>query len=148
VDHISQGFYSMAKRESSEFNMAEEIRALLKENKKLTGREVFNALKEKFPKQPINQNSCTVAFSNARKSMGLRSVRRPRPAKSSGPIGAVRPWAAKKAATASTSASSAVPSALAGMDLLLAAKQLLQQCGGDKDSAMAAIRQVASLQMS
>ncbi|MBL8815420.1 MAG: hypothetical protein JNL58_05280 [Planctomyces sp.] len=137
----------MAKREGSEFNMAEEIRTLLKEDKKLTGREVFNALKEKFPKQPINLNSCTVAFSNARKSMGLRSVRRPRPAKSSGPIGAVRPWAGKKAA-ASSSTSSAVPTALAGMDLLLAAKQLLQHCGGDKDAAMAAIRQVASLQMS
>jgi hypothetical protein len=33
------------------------------------------------------------------------------------------------------------------MDLLVAAKLLLQQCQGDQDVALAAIRQVAALQM-
>ncbi len=139
----------MAKRESSEFNMAEEIRALLKDNRKMSGKEVLAALQQKFPKQAINTNSCMVAFSMARKSMGIRTVRRARPVKSVASASAspaVRPWAVKKK-SAPVAAAVAVAGAVAGIELLVAAKDLLEKCGGDPELALSAIRQLAALQM-
>ena len=54
--------------------MAGEIRDLLKANPGMTGREVLEALKAANPKRTINANSCGVAFSNARKSLGIARV--------------------------------------------------------------------------
>lgn len=145
--HQPQENCSMAKRESSEFSMAEEIRSLLKENRKLSGKEVLAALQQKFPKQAINTNSCMVAFSMARKSLGIRTVRRARPGKSTTAASpAVRPWAVKKKA-APVAAAVAVAGAVAGIELLVAAKGLLEKCGGDPELALGAIRQLAALQM-
>ena len=59
----------------AEFNMAEQIRLLLRQNPQLTGREVEAALREKFPRQKIRSTSCQVAFSNARKTLLLVASR-------------------------------------------------------------------------
>lgn len=77
----------MAKKKASrgEFNMSAEIRDLLTADGTLTGREVFETLQAKFPGTQINEASCNVAFSNARKALGIRKsgrgkvVRRRRP---------------------------------------------------------------------
>jgi hypothetical protein len=60
-----------------EFNMAAEIREILTGNPELTARGVETLLIAKFPKQKINSTSCGVAFSNARKRLGLRSGPQP-----------------------------------------------------------------------
>ena len=66
----------MAKKARSDFNMAEEIRTLLRKKRSLTGPEVYAALTEKFPGQEINKSSCGVAFSDARKKLGIKGGRR------------------------------------------------------------------------
>lgn len=131
----------MAKRSSSGFNMAAEIRTLLGENRDLSGREVIEALRTKFPKQTINPNSCSVAFAHARRDLGIRTVRKKRPA--GGKIGRTYRVAARK----NRPAASASP-AMLNMDLLKTARTLLQQCEGDASLAAAAIRQVSELQVS
>jgi hypothetical protein len=139
----SQENRSMAKKSSSsggvDFNMAEEIRQLLEKDQSLTGRQVIDALKAKFPKQAINENSCSVAVVNARRKMGISVIRKRRPA--GGPKKTARIWS--RAQPVSAAAAAGAPN----MDLLVAAKLLLQQCQGDQDVALAAIRQVAALQM-
>ena len=46
----------MAKKKSaSGFNMAAEIRSLLRQNRSLSGSEVYVALKKKFPRQTDQQ---------------------------------------------------------------------------------------------
>ena len=116
----------MAKKKPA-FNMAEEIRLLLKADRTLTGRQVADALKKKFPKARINSNSCGVAYSGARKQLGLRSKKK---------VGRKKRPAAKAA------------SAPVRLDTLRAAKQFLASCGGDTEVAVAAIRQLSSLQIS
>ena len=135
----------MAKKSSSsggvEFNMAEEIRQLLEKDQSLTGRQVIDALKAKFPKQSINENSCSVAVVNARRKMGISVIRKRRPA--GGPKKTARIWSRAQPISSAAGAAAGVPN----MDLLVAAKILLQQCEGNQEVALAAIRQVAALQM-
>ena len=117
----------MAKKKSS-FNMAEEIRALLKADKSLSGGQVLTALKKKYPRQRINQSSCSVAYSGARKRLGIGSknkktvVRRKRPVSRS--------------------------AVALNIEALRAAKQFLAACDGDTDLAITALKQLSSLQMS
>lgn len=120
---------------NNDINMAEEIRSLLAENRQMTGREVINALKEKFPKLSINENSCSVAYTAARKKLGIASVRRK------------RPTAKARKRPAGSTKSAAVSAPVAGMDMLQAAKELLQYCQGDSTLAAAALKHVAALQM-
>jgi len=65
----------MANKAQVEFNMAAEIRLLLRKNPQLTGREVEAALRKKFPRRKINSKSCGVAFSNARRTLRLIASR-------------------------------------------------------------------------
>ena len=65
----------MAKK--SQFNMSAEIRALLKEKQQLTGPELYAKLSQKNPSQKINKNSFGVAFSTARRKLGISRKRRP-----------------------------------------------------------------------
>ena len=123
----------MAKKKASRagFNMSAEIRALLKEDSNLAGKDVVAALAAKFPGEKINENSCHVAFSNARKALGLRkkgrkSVRRKKPVE-----GRVR----------------AVPVVKpVDMDTLKAARKYVSEVG-DAQKAVAAIHQLTSLQI-
>ncbi len=134
----------MAKRADSDdkFVMAVEIRNLLRGNRAMTGREVVDALREKFPKQTINPNSCSVAYAHARRDLKIRSVRRKKP----GVSAADRPG--RKSAGARKSAGGySLASAQPGIELLKAAKALLQHCQGDSSLAAAAVRQVSELQM-
>jgi hypothetical protein len=127
--------------DSTEFNMAEEIRSLLKTNRNMSTRDIINAIREKFPKQTINENSCSVAVVYARRKMGITVVRKRRPVASPGKKAA---WsAARPAAPVAKASAVGVP----GIDLLIAAKELLKRCGGDETAALNAIRQVAALQM-
>ncbi len=119
----------MAKKKArSGFNMAEEVRKLLKENRKLTGPEVYAALKKKFPKQKFNENSFSVAVSAARKKLGIKG-RRGRKA------GAKRTVMKKRPASTTVSIES----------LQAAAKYVAQV--GDADKAIAAVKQVSALQI-
>lgn len=118
----------MAKKKSarSEFNMAAEIRALLGQNPSLSAREVHEALQRKFPNEKVNKSSCDVSYYTFRRKMGLgkprRKVRRLKPG-SRGP----RPGRVN-------------------LDALLAARKFIADVGGE-ETAVAAIKQVASLQI-
>ena len=119
----------MAKKKLG-FNMAKEIRSLLAENRKLSGREVRDALAKKFPKEKINAVSCGVAYSNARVKLGIsRSVKRKKPVR-------------KQAVTRKSSVTAV------NIERLQAAKSYLAKCGGDETAAVAAVRQLSSLQIS
>ena len=114
----------MAKKKSG-FNMAQAIRAILEADNALSSKQVLAALKKKFPRQKINESSCGVAFSGARKKLGIggtrKMVRRRKPvARSSSPV---------------------------DFDVLRAAKQYLAACGGDSDTAITAVKQIRSLQI-
>ena len=126
----------MAKRAAKgEFVMAAEIRALLESNKNLTGPEVVAALQKKFPSQEINRNSASVAFANARKSMGITSAKRVKKRRRP-----VRRNVLRSTPTATTSSP-------VNLEVLQAAKSLLQKCGGDASAASNALKSVAALQV-
>ena len=62
----------MAKKKASGgFNMSEQGRKLVGAKNTITGKEVYETLVKKFPKQTINEGSCLVAFSAARNQLGL-----------------------------------------------------------------------------
>ena len=101
-----------------DFNMAAEIRGLLTQNPKLTGREVEAAIRKKFPRRKFNSSSCQVAFSIARKQLGLRLPK------------TMRSYSDDQE-----------------VNLLFNAKQYVDQCGGDVDRAFAGLKELASLQL-
>ncbi len=122
----------MAKKKASGgFNMSAEIRKLLRANRTMMGREVYNSLVKNFPKQKINENSCLVAFSKSRLQMGLTKKR------------------AKKTSVARKVVKRRKPStAVTAVDLnaLQAAAKFVAQIGS-ADKGIAAIRQLQSVQI-
>lgn len=69
----------MAKKASnSEFNMAEAIRDILKENPKLNCKETADAVMAKNPSVKINKNSFSVAYYTGRKKLGIGTTSRRR----------------------------------------------------------------------
>lgn len=126
--------------------VAQEIRAMIEANKSIKGPEVMAALREKFPKETFNDKSCQVSYANIRKSMGLARTVKKKPggsnAKAGRPSGRpVGTW--RQSAAVAPTAESAVY-----IDLLQAAKALLQHCNGDVTVAVQALKQIAALQMS
>lgn len=116
--------------------MSEEIRKILGTKPAASNKEVFEILIAKFGKGKFNEASCGVAVSNQRKKLGLskgkkRSVKRPRP------LGARRGRPPKSASYGSG----------VNLDALRAAKSLLAAVEGDDTAAVAAIRQLHSLQL-
>ena len=129
--------------------IAQEIRALVQANNEIKGPDVMSALREKFPKIVFNDNSCQVAYANARKKLGLAKTVAKRP------IGAARlgrrpgrpPGRPPGSAAASAASVGSTAAASVDISLLQAAKALLQHCKGDAVVAQSALKQIASLQM-
>ena len=120
----------MAKKKASrgEFNMSAEIRSLLQGNANLSSREVYEQLQQKFPNNKVNRNSCNVAFSQARRKLGIRpgarrQVRRRRPG-----------MRAMKQGNA------------VNLTLLKAARKFMGEAGSSQ-AAISAIQQLESLQI-
>ncbi|MCA8999869.1 MAG: hypothetical protein KDA80_22935 [Planctomycetaceae bacterium] len=127
----------MAKKKANRtdgFNMSEEIRNLLTEDKSLSSREVFEALQKNFPGQEINRNSCNVAFSQARRRLGIKKGRSSKAVR--------KPGAARRGRAASVASA---PQAV-DLPLLKSASKFLAEAGSSQ-TAIAAIQQVASLQI-
>ncbi len=118
--------------------ISQEILAIVQANKAIKGPEVMTVLREKYPKVSFNEASCQVAYANARKKLGLTRTVVKRPGDTTKP--AYRP-ARPKAFSASASTGTV------DINLLQAAKALLQHCGGDSSLALEALKQVAALQM-
>ncbi|MGE0379008.1 MAG: hypothetical protein AB7Q45_26705 [Planctomycetaceae bacterium] len=123
----------MAKKTSARrdgFTMASAVRAILQDSPELSGKEVLALIKERFPKQKINENSFGVAFSGARKKLGIskgrKKVRRRR-----------RPGAVRSRQAAGVAID---------IETLQAARRFLTQVG-DLDRAISAIKQVQTLQI-
>ena len=121
----------MAKKKASGgFNMAGEIRKLLRAKRTITGREVYNALVKNFPNQKIKEGSCLVSFSASRMQMGLKKR-------------------AMKKSVAGKVVKRKMPStAVTVVDLnalQIAAKFVAQV--GSADTAIAAIKQLQSVQI-
>lgn len=124
----------MAKKKSSDgINMAEEIRTVLQENPKFSGREVIEALTAKHPGLKINKASAGVAFSNARKKLGIVKGTTKR-------RGGAR--VVRKRVPASTTSRPALDIAT-----LQAAVRFVSQVG-NSEAAIEAVRQVVALQIS
>lgn len=131
----------MAKRAASKDGVviSQEIQALVRENNAIRGPEVMAALRAKYPKMTFNENSCQVAYANARKKLGIARTVVKRPVGSSGPIGkATNKYSMSAGSKGAASETTAI---------LYAAKSLLQACNGDEAAAQAALKTVASLQM-
>ena len=120
------------KKSATKFNMAAEIRSLLKQNRALSAREVYEALKKKFPRQSINESSCGVGFSGARKKLGISQTKTGRKRKMDKKT--VRKM--KPAATAQA----------VDMATLQAAAKFVSEVG-NAEKAIAAIRQLRALQI-
>ena len=116
------------KKSASGFNMAAEIRGLLTENRDLSGKEVYAALKKKFPREGINESSCGVAFSGARKKLGIAPKR------------------GRKRKTAVVKMKPAAAALKVDLNALQAAAKFVSEVG-DAEKAIAAIRQLRSLQI-
>ena len=114
------------KKVISDFNMAAEIRKLLRGKRSMTGSEVYNALVENFPNQNINKNSCSVAFyKNRTKKAGKKKS-------------VTRKVVKKKRPSAAVTA--------VDLNALQAAAKFVAQIG-DSDKAIAAIKQLESVQI-
>ena len=122
------------KRAAGDFNMAKEIRALLSSNRNLTGKEVFLALVDKFSNQTLNEASCGVAFSNARKQLGIS-------------VGLEKRTVKKKIVKRKIAATKAAAPVAAVVDLptLQAAAKFVSEIGS-ADRVIAAIKQLKTLQ--
>lgn len=118
----------MAKK--SGFNMSAEFREMLAKNSSLTSGEAFRALEAKYPKESLNKNSASVAFFNTRKKLGLTPKR--------------------KGTTVRKQVPSVTAAKVSSLDFeaLRSAKAFLEACGGDKDVALQALKQLGSLQIS
>jgi hypothetical protein len=118
------------KKPAGAFVLTGAVRDVLKKDSTLKASQVIEAIRKEHPGEKFNEASAKVAFSNERKKLGIarkrrRKVRKPRP---------VMVGAMKKG-----------PRAL-NLDLLQAAKSLLA-AAGSSENALAALRQVASLQV-
>ena len=125
----------MAKKKTAgEFNMAEEIRRLLRASRKMAGKDVYRALVAKFPNQTINEGSCGVAFSNARKLLGISTGLKKKVVKKK----VAKRRIAKKQTAAQATVAVDIPT-------LQAAAKCVSEIGG-ADKAIAAIKQLKTLQ--
>jgi cell shape-determining protein MreC len=119
----------MAKKKSRRgtFNMSAAVRDVLKENPKLSAKEVEAEVKKQHPGQKINSNSLSVSFSSVRKKLGItkgkkRSVKRRKPSASGRANGTV------------------------DMAALFTARKYVAEVG-DVDAALEAVRQLRTLQV-
>jgi hypothetical protein len=119
----------MAKKISrrGNFNMSAAIRDVLKENPKLSAKEVEAEVRKQHPGQKMNSRSLSVVFSSARHQLGItkgkkRSVRRRKPS----PRGRVN--------------------GIVDMAVLQAARKYVSEVG-DVDAALEAVRQLRTLQV-
>lgn len=108
--------------------MSQAVRDVLKENPQLSGKEVEAEVRQRNPGRKINSSSLNVAFSNARKQLGIvkgkkRSVKRRKP-----------------------SAGGARGTASVDMGALQAARKYVSEVG-DVDAALEAVRQLKTLQI-
>jgi hypothetical protein len=115
------------KKPAGDFVLAVAVRDVLKADSSLSANQVIESIRKSHPGVRFNEASAKVAFSNMRRQLGIarkrRKVRRVRPA----------------------AGAAASPRALK-LDLLQAAKNLLI-AAGSSDNAIAALKQVASLQV-
>ncbi|TWT29156.1 hypothetical protein KOR42_55570 [Thalassoglobus neptunius] len=126
----------MAKKKASQgaFVMSAEMRKVVSENPEIKGKDAIALLKKRFPGEKINENSANVAFSNARKAIGV-SGKTSAPAASSTPT--------RRPAPAKTQA----PKAQTGnFNVLEAAKELVE-AAGDSQTAIEALKQLDKLQV-
>lgn len=125
----------MAKRKAGRggFNMAEAIRDELKKNPDLSLKECLAAVQAVHPGFAPKSTSFGVAFSNQRRKLGLKPRRRGKTVRRR------MPGAAPKAA--------ATTSGGLNMELLQAARKFVAVAGGDADTAVAAVRALALLQI-
>ncbi|MFK7817846.1 MAG: hypothetical protein AB8G99_03965 [Planctomycetaceae bacterium] len=125
----------MAKK-SSGVNMSEEIRKILGDNPQASNSEIYQQLVKKFGKGKLNEDSCGVAASIQRKKLGINKGKRKAVRKAKPAVRTNRP--ASKVQAAGTAVD---------YDVLKSAKSLLTAVGGDESAAIAAIRQLNSLQI-
>lgn len=121
----------MAKK--SDFNMSKAIRDLLERNPKMTGTEVYNALKKKNPRRSINRGSMGVAFTNARQKLGISAPKKSSKRAKKRGGGVVRRVAKPSSDNISLSA-------------LRSARELLSATGGDVSTATAILKEMKALQ--
>lgn len=120
----------MAKKKASgNFVMTAAVRDILQQDPSLKATQVIEALRKKYPGEKINEASCKVAFSNERRKLGIGKRRR------------------RKLRKPGMSASGGnKPQRLMKFEVLQAAKNFIAAAGSSED-AIAAIRQVTSLQV-
>lgn len=111
----------MAMKKSGSFVMSKEILDIVRKTPNLKGREVIELLQKKYPKENINEKSAAVAFSNARKALGIGKDK------------------TKTHSSRQASGSSDVAA-------LKAAREFVSSIG-DTKSALAAIQQLEDLQL-
>lgn len=136
--------------ESSGFNMSSSIRDILTENARLNSREVIEELMKRFPTETINKNSANVAFSNARRKLGIKSGRH-RKVRMRKPD-AVSPGSYQlNMMRGSRSESQGMPRSasrheMLDFDTLKAAKKFISEVGS-AEKALQALQQIQSLQI-
>lgn len=118
----------MAKKKAARGFVMASVREALEKDPTLTANQVVAIIHKQHPSAKFNEASAKVAFSNARRKMGIARKRRK--------VRRLRPMMA---------AAKASPRALK-LDLLQAAKNLLA-AAGSSENAISALRQVASLQV-
>ncbi len=117
------------KKPAGEFVLAAAVRDILTKDPTLKASQVIENIRKAHPNVKFNEASAKVSFSNMRRQMGIARKRRK--------VRRMRPMMA--------AAGKASPRALK-LDLLQAARNLLA-AAGSTDNALAALRQVASLQV-
>lgn len=126
-----------ANKTASGFNMAEEIRKVLKGNPKLKLAETLATLVKTFPKKKFNKGSFNVAFYTARNQMGIKAKKTTRQRK--------KTTTSKK--TTVVKRTPAATNQSVNLATLQAAAKFIAEAGGTQQ-ALDAIRLLRDLQIS
>lgn len=135
----------MAKKKASDegFVMSRAVAAIIKDAPTLKGKEVVEQLKAQYPSEDINEKSALVAFSIARKNLGLGKSAKKKKAKAR----TVAKRAPKATAAPAKSAKPTASSSAAGLDGLKAARAYVQQVGTTA-AAKSLLAELEGLQLS
>ena len=138
---LPQAENNMAKKRTrgGDFNMSEQLRKIIRENRRITFPEAHEPLQKQCPGENINENSASVVFYNARRQVGVK--------KRVGKKATTKKQATgRKKGTKQTVRRRRPSAQTVDISALQAAAKFLAVVG-DTETAMAALKQVQSLQI-
>lgn len=139
---------NMAKKKksgaASGINMAQEIRAILEQDRQASNKTVLEKLQAKFPRVTFNEDSVGVGCSTQRRNLGIVLAGRSR---TTAKKTARKKTVAKKTARGTLPSTAPTASSNKDFDRLQKARHYVSEFGGTIDEAIDALRKLEKLQV-